>query len=167
LSVICWVRRSRPERSLPVLSREFAAELVPEHSTRLCVLLAAALASFTGAAFILTIPVAIGLRAALLAVWIGYCRRDIRCQLRGYARISRLRLDTAGGIRAIGPLGQAELLQLGSGSVVLSRAAWLRMKFADGSVYGELLLGHPLECEHWHRLQLIWQQRSGAFGQAR
>lgn len=149
------------------MSREFATELVPERSTRICVLLAAALATFTGAAFILTIPVAIGLRAALLAVWIAYCRRDLRRQLRGYARISRLWLDTAGEFRATGPMGQAEILQLGSGSVVLSRVAWLWLRFSDGSVYGELLLGHSLACERWHRLQLIWQQRSGAFGRTR
>ncbi len=149
------------------MSNEFATELVPEQSTRLCVLLAAALATFTGAAYILTMPISSGFRAALLVAWLGYCRRDIRGQLRAYARISRLRLDESGELRAIGPSGQSELLRLASGSVVLSRAAWLRMRFADGSVYGELLLGRPSDCARWHRLQLIWQQRSGGFGRTR
>ena len=149
------------------MSSEFATELECQPWARACVLLTAMLMALTGVTFTITMPVAIWLRAALAALWFCYCWREFGRQLGGYARLNRLCLSAAGEAWAIGPSGVLHSLELASGSMVLSRVAWLRLRFADGSHYGELLTGHPLHCERWHGLQLIWEQRRDAFGRTR
>jgi hypothetical protein len=42
--------------------------------------------------------------------------------------------------------------------------AWLRVRFVDGSEYGELFHGDPAIDLEWQRLQLIWRHRRTAFG---
>lgn len=111
-------------------------------------------------------PIAIWVRALLLAAFAWQCRRDICRQARGYARIARLCIDSAGEVQGRGPLGQTYQLRLCSGSMVLPRLAWLRLEFADGHRYGELIYGNSAESAEWHGLQLIWEQRRASFGRA-
>jgi hypothetical protein len=75
-----------------------------------------------------------------------------------------IRLDANGNIAGLGPDGRFEALTLLSGSVLMSRVGWLRVRFPDGSRYGELLRGDPARDLEWQRLQLIWRHGRGAFG---
>jgi len=149
------------------LSREFATEIDPDEWVRRGVLGFSVIAIVTGAATICLMPIGAPLRAALLLAWLWYGRHDIRRQLIGYRRVSRLHIDALGMVRATDPAGNPVILELESGSLVLQRMAWLRLRFPDGEIYGELLIGDPTRCARWHALQLIWEQQRHAFGRAR
>ena len=141
----------------------FKTELDPSPALRKFVLLSAAVALLAGTAIIMHLPLSLTLRGVLCSVWILDCSNELKRLRRGSARIGRLQLDANGDIFATGPGGRSEYLELLSGSVVLSRVAWLRLRFPDGSVAGELLAGDPLRDPRWYRLQLIWQQSRAAF----
>jgi len=141
----------------------YKTELDPSPALRKFVLLSAAVALLAGIAIIMNLPLSLTLRGVLCGIWIFDCSNEVKRLRRGSARIGRLQLDANGDIFATGPAGRSEYLELLSGSVVLSRLAWLRLRFPDGSVAAELLAGDPLRDPHWHRLQLIWQQSRAAF----
>ncbi len=122
------------------------------------------LAAITGTLIVLKMPLALLWRILLASAWIGENVRECRRLARGAARLKALRLDADGNIAGIGPDGCVESLTLLSGSIVLKRLAWLRVRFADGSEYGELLWGDPAEDLEWQGLQLIWRHRRTAFG---
>ena len=72
-------------------------------------------------------------------------------------------LDANGDVFATRPDGRSETVVLLSGSLVLSRLAWFRLRFTDGCICAELMLGDPISDPRWQRLQLIWQQSRMAF----
>ncbi len=117
-----------------------------------------------GLAIILTLPLAPLLRILLAGAWLAENIRECRRQVRGAARVGRITLDARGNIAGTTPDGRALSLTLLSGSVVLSRLAFLRVQFADGSDYVELLRGDPAADLEWQRLQLIWRHCRAAFG---
>ena len=117
-----------------------------------------------GLAIILTLPLAPLLRVLLACTWLAENIRECRRQIRGAARVRRITLDTSGNIGCTAPDGRSLSLTLRSGSVVLSRLALLRVQFADGSDYVELLRGDPAADLEWQRLQLIWRHCRAAFG---
>jgi len=141
----------------------FKTELVPSPGLRKIVLLGGAVALLAGSVIILYLPVPLLWRCAICVLWFADSGRELVALARGAARVRSLQLDANGDIFATGPHGRSEYLVLLSGSVVWSRLAWLRLRFADGSMYAELLAGDPLRDRHWQRLQLIWQQSRGAF----
>ena len=118
----------------------------------------------TGFMLIVFMPLAPVWRILLAAGWVGESLRELRGLVRGARRLSLIRLDADGNIAAIGPDGRCEDLALLSGSLVLSRLGWLRLRFPDGSRYGELLRGDPARDLEWQRLQLIWRHSRTAFG---
>lgn len=119
----------------------------------------------TGIAFILCLPLATPWRFLLLVAWVGGSYRELRVLVHGAARLRRIRLDAEGNISGQKPDGRSEVLTLLTGSIVLSRTGWLRVRFPDGRCYGELLLGDPAKDLEWQRLQLIWRHNRTAFGQ--
>jgi hypothetical protein len=130
---------------------------------RKIVLLSAVAALLAGTVIIMQLPISLTLRGVLCSIWLLDCAGELSRLRRGRARICHLQLDANGDIFATGPGGQSEYLELLSGSIVLSRLAWLRLRFPDGSVAAELLAGDPRRDPHWHGLQLIWQQNRTAF----
>jgi len=118
----------------------------------------------TGFVLIVLMPLAPVWRMLLAFAWIGESLRELRGLARGAARLRFIRLDADGNITGLGPDGRCETLALLSGSIVLSRLGWLRVRFADGSRYGELLRGDPARDPEWQRLQLIWRHSRTAFG---
>ncbi len=118
----------------------------------------------TGFMLIVFMPLAPVWQILLAAGWVGESLRELRGFVRGARRLSLIRLDADGNITAIGPDGRFEDLALLSGSMVLSRLGWLRVRFPDGSHYGELLRGDPARDLEWQRLQLIWRHSRTAFG---
>ena len=118
-----------------------------------------------GFMLIVLMPLAPVWRVLLAAGWVGESLRELRGLVRGARRLCLIRLDADGNITAIGPDGRFEDLALLSGSMVLSRLGWLRVRFPDGNRYGELLRGDPARDPEWQRLQLIWRHSRTAFGQ--
>jgi hypothetical protein len=130
---------------------------------RKLVLISGVAALLAGTAIVLYLPLPVVARGAICAIWIIDCVRELIRVARGNARVSRLQLDANGDIFSTRPDGRSESLILQSGSVVLSRLAWFRLRFPDGSVGAELMSGDPLRDPRWQRLQLIWQQSRSAF----
>jgi hypothetical protein len=126
----------------------------------LCWLVAAA----TGVLLIAGLPLSAGVRSLAVIVWLLLCRRDLERQRTAYARVRMLRIDALGRLSVSGANGDLEPATLLPGCVVLARAAWLNIRFADGKSYGELLCGGAAADNDWHRLQLIWELRRSAFG---
>lgn len=141
----------------------FKTELVPSPALRKTVLLSAVAALLVGTVIIMQLPISLTLRGVLCSIWLLDCAGGLSRLRRGRARICHLHLDANGDIFATGPGGHSEYLELLSGSIVLSRLAWLRLRFPDGSVAAELLAGDPRRDPNWHGLQLIWQQNRAAF----
>jgi hypothetical protein len=128
------------------------------------VLLCGYLAAFAGILIILCMSLPWFLKIVLATAFIGESIRESRRLTRGAARLRQLRLDAEGSLTALGPDGRVEPLLLLSGSIVLARLAWLRVRFADGSEHGELLRGDPATDPEWQRLQLIWRHRRTPIG---
>jgi hypothetical protein len=118
----------------------------------------------TGVVLIVLMPLAPVWRVLLAAAWVAESLRELRELARGASRLTHIRLDADGNIAGLGRDSRCEQLTLLSGSMVLRRLAWLRVRFPDGSRYGELLRGEPSKDPEWQRLQLIWRHRRTAFG---
>lgn len=141
----------------------FKTDLVPSPGLRKLVLISGVAALLAGTVVILYLPLPLVWRGSICAVWVIDCVRELTGVRRGNARISRLQLDANGDIFATRPDGRNESLALLSGSLVSSRLAWFRLRFADGSVGAELMTGDPLRDPRWQRLQLIWHMSRSAF----
>jgi hypothetical protein len=124
----------------------------------------AVLAWSTGVLLALALPAPAALRAALALLFTAACGLELHAQCRGMARIDRIRITAGGRIEGSGPGGECVPLELLAGSVLLSRRAWLRLKFPDGTVSGEWLEAGRRESEQWRMLQLIWRQSWGRLG---
>ena len=145
-------------------SHEFAAVLVPERTLRNVVTLSAAAAAIVG--FILIVHMSLGIvpRAILIALWLFVCWRELCAMADGSRRVARIRLNNLGEIWVADGINDYERVRLLPGSMVLERLAWLRIEFADGHKYAELLAGNAVENRQWHRFQVIWQQSRQFFG---
>lgn len=144
-------------------SARFEAELVPDERLRRALAGFAWAAIVVGGVLIVLMPAPLPVRAGLAALWFGSGLLELRAMARGRARLERIRIALDGRVFGVA-CGEAEPLQLLPGSVVLARVAWLRIRFADGLSCGELLAGDARTDPAWHRLQLVWRQRSSVFG---
>lgn len=126
-------------------------------------MLAGCAALLIGLVLLIRLPVSPPLRLALSAIWLMGSIRELGRQARGMHRIKTIRLQT-GEATVIDRQGRQAPVQIMSGSVVLPRVAWLRLRLADGLIYGELLRGVSSGCEQWRHLQILWRQGSGSFG---
>lgn len=124
---------------------------------------AACAATLSGFVLIIRLPVAAWIRLGLAIVWIASQVWQIGKLSRGAARVRAIRLgpDFAS---VVDRRGREEPVQIMSGSVVLPRLAWLRLRLSDGSHYGELLRSNPARDRHWRYLQILWRQAPAAFG---
>jgi hypothetical protein len=121
-------------------------------------------ACLLGTLLVLGLPLRPELKFVLACLWLVRCLLEMRSRVKALSRIDRIRICPTGSLEAVSGNGKVESLMLLSGSMVLSRVAWLRFRLDDGLQYGELLLGNPRRDEQWRRLQLIWRQRTAAFG---
>mgnify|MGYP001815240014 CR=1 FL=1 len=143
-------------------SSEYSAELQPDPTLRLLVLLSGSLLGIVGLVLILGLALpapAVGLGVAL---WFNYMLREAsalagefrHCRgLRVYPDCSLLRLDRESRWRP------ARLLP---GSVVLPRLAWIRFETGRGIRSAELLRGNCRDSDDWRRLQVIWRHVGAA-----
>ena len=140
--------------------------LVPDRSLRCLVLVSACFFLVAGVVLILHFPLAPVWRGLIIVAWVADVCVEMARIIAGAARVRLLRLDETGHIMAEGPEGSMLDLTLMTGSLVLRRFAWLRLRFPDNSYYAELICGDPARDQQWQRLQLIWQQSADAFGRS-
>lgn len=145
-------------------STKFACDLRVSRWLRRFLIAGAVLAWLTGGLLVLALPAPAPARAALALLLTASCWLEFRDQRRGMARIDRIRITCGGHIEGSGPGGERLPLELLAGSMLLSRSAWLRLKFPDGTVSGEWLQAGRGESEEWRRLQVIWRQSAGRLG---
>ena len=145
-------------------SREFETVLVPRACLRRALLAVSGCACLSGTLLLLGLPLRPELKFVLVCLWLVRCLLELRSQVRGGSRIDRIRICPTGCLEGLSGSESSESLTLLSGSVVLSRVAWLRLRFGDGLQYGELLTGNPRRDEQWRRLQLNWRQNAATFG---
>ena len=126
-------------------------------------MLAGCAALLVGLLLLIRLPLSVPIRLPLCALWIIGSIRELSRQSRGFDRIKAIRLEV-GGATVIDRLGIQAPVQIMSGSVVLPRLAWLRLRWPDGLICGELLRGDPAVCRQWRHLQILWRQGPGAFG---
>ncbi|MFQ5982281.1 MAG: hypothetical protein ACE5KS_02790 [Woeseiaceae bacterium] len=144
-------------------STRFVAELAPDPVLRRLVIFAACAALAAGIALIIRLPVSPWIRAGLCVVWIASQLFEIRRLARGARRVKLIRLDLSGAT-VVNRHDREEPARIMSGSVVLRRVAWLRLKLADGQKCGELLLANPANHQQWRHLQVLWRFAAGSFG---
>lgn len=144
-------------------SRRFVAELKPDPDLRRVVILAACTSLLIGIALVIRLPIPAWARFGLAVLWISASLWDIGRISRGNQRVRFIRL-TVGQAAVVDRQGREEPVQIMSGSVVLPRLAWLRLKWRDGLIGGELIRGDPAGHQHWRRLQILWRQGPGTFG---
>lgn len=126
-------------------------------------MLAACAALLIGIALLIHLPIAAWIRLGLAIVWLLGNSWEISRLSRGAGRVKEIRVGEACAT-AVSRQGREEPVQIMSGSVVLPRVAWLRLRLPDGLIYGELLRGDPANDQQWRHLQVLWRQRSGPFG---
>ena len=110
-----------------------------------------------GLLFVPILPVSVGLRVMLAAIWLGVCGSEWHAMWHGYSRCRGLRIVADGRVERQCRDGAWQPARLCTGSVVLPRFAWLRIKPRGERAYAELLRGEIHESENWRRLQVIWR----------
>ena len=110
-----------------------------------------------GLAIILHLQVAIIMKVILAVAWTADCMRGLARQGKGNARVRRLLINVHGAVEGRDFRGKSHELQLLKGSAVLQHCAWLRLRFADGLHYVELVSSFDCPESTWRRLQLIWR----------
>jgi hypothetical protein len=147
-------------------SKRFVADLKPDPHLRNIVMLAGCAAALIGLVLLIRLPIPVPIRLVLMAVWAVLSLRQLDRQARGGHRTTSIRLEP-GETSIIDRRGRQVPVQIMSGSVVLPRLAWLRLKFRDGLEFCELLHGDATKNAQWRRLQILWRQGPRAFGGAR
>jgi hypothetical protein len=110
-----------------------------------------------GLAIILHLQVAIIVKVILALAWTADCVWGLARQGHGNARVRRILINVRGTVEVLDAYGKSHELQLLKGSAVLKHCAWLRLRFADGLHYVELISRFDCPESTWRRLQLIWR----------
>lgn len=139
-------------------SAKCAVELIPTRRCRRVVTFSGGLFLLLGLAIIFHLQAAVVVKFLLALLWSGDTVLEIRRQLRGHARVRRLRLDPQGRMTTHNAVGKTEETQILKGSIVVRHWACLRLGFDDGLHYVELLSRTDCPPGDWRRLQLVWRQ---------
>jgi hypothetical protein len=110
-----------------------------------------------GLAIILHLKVAIIVKIILAVAWTTDCVWGLTRQGGGNARVRRILINVRGTVEGLDSSGKLHELQLLKGSAVLRHCGWLRLRFADGLHYVELISSFDCPKSTWRRLQLIWR----------
>jgi hypothetical protein len=142
----------------------YVVQIHPDHRLRILPQVCCILLYAIGAVLLLVVAIDTLPKLLLIAICFACARKEWIRQERGYGRVESIRIHEDGRLECVAYSGTVEPVRLLGGSMVLPRHAWLRMQFADGSHYGELLSGDPDTHPDWHGLQLIRMQCGVHFG---
>ena len=138
-------------------STAYSAELQPDSRLRRLVACSGLLLCLAGAVVILLLPTDLWMRLATCALWAATCAREQREFRRGWADCRKLRFTADGHVAILGADQVWRPAQRESGSVLLGRGGWIRLRDHRGAVFGELLTGDGRASPDWRRLQVIWR----------
>ena len=134
-----------------------SAELQPDSRLRRLVACSGLLLCLAGAVVILLFPTDLWMRLATCALWVATCAREQWASRRGWAACRKLRFTGDGRIAILGADQVWRPARRESGSVLLGRVGWIRLRDHRGGVFGELLTGDGRASPDWRRLQVIWR----------
>jgi len=140
-----------------VSSPTYSTVLDPEPSLRRLVILFGIIATVAGLATILVLSIPTVWRVSAVLAWLVFNGRELLLIAKCYERFQRIRIWHCGDAELLTSDGSWSPAALVSGSVVLRKYAWLRLKTPDGQRFGELLCGKCMQNEQWRRLQVIWR----------
>lgn len=106
---------------------------------------------------IMSLPFGTWLKLAGCGLWALMAGRELRQLRRAWRACLRLRVWPGGEVELLEADGQWYAASLESGSVLLQKTGWFRLRDRHGGRHGELLRGDPRSSPDWRRLQVIWQ----------
>jgi hypothetical protein len=117
-----------------------------------------------GITLLVLLPVSPWWRFVCSVFWLLDGIREFRKLRLGRPGVRAIVLDSRGLVAGIDGYGDRHDLTLQTGSMVLSRLAWIRVQSGTGNCHGELFTRQSAGTETWHRLQLLWHQSRESFG---
>lgn len=138
-------------------STAYLAELQPDPSLRLGVLVSGFV--FAGLGLVVAAQMALDplYRAVIVFVWISICASELLRQRSAYSDFGALRIAGDGRLKVRSSGGEWRSATLRSGCVVTAWFCWLRISVEHGPDYDELLAGSVRGSDDWRRLQVIWR----------
>jgi hypothetical protein len=124
---------------------------------RIGVLTSGRLLVAVGLVLVLTFELDAAMRTVICLVWIAGGRHELVQIERGFESLMAIRLSSIGEIAVLGKDQEWLPVTLQTGSVVLRKFAWLRLRAANGDNFVELLRGDARQSQDWRRLQVIWR----------
>lgn len=135
----------------------YAVELRPSPRNRLGLMAGHWFLFWFGALLVAHTPAPGLLRSSLVVGWLCASLHGLKRQAGAFGRVSRLTVGPDGRVALGGPDGSILEARLASGSRLIGRYAWLRIRFPDGRVCGECLGAADAGAENWRRFSLLWQ----------
>jgi hypothetical protein len=110
-----------------------------------------------GVAAVAALPAQPELRLVGALLWAAMGGRDLWLVAARNMRFTSYRIDSQGIVQIRAADGCCITATLCSGSIVLRRAAWLRIRVGNARPHCELIRRDAAENKHWRRLQVIWR----------
>lgn len=114
-----------------------------------------------GLLVVATMDIVALLRWLLAIGWLAGSLAELCVIAESYKQYRRIRIDCDGALQVLSRTGLWQPAELGNGSLVLGRIAWLRFRLRNGRRCAELLTGDPHEHQSWRRFQVIWRHLGG------
>lgn len=138
-------------------STGYFAEFKPDPHLRRLVAASGVLLGIAGILVILLLPTDLWMRLAACVVWVVTSAREHRQLQRGWADCRALRFTANGELTVLGADQTWRAARRETGSVLLRKFGWIRLRDHRGVVFGELLSGDARASPDWRRLQVIWR----------
>ena len=145
-------------------SSAFSAEFIADLRLRGAVLLSGAMLAALGLLVIMLLPVHLALRVTGAAAWAVASGIELAGLRRAYSLYVGLRIGHDGVVQVQKRGGDWQPARLLPGSLLLRRAAWIRVQSEHGEVFAELLRGACRRSANWRRLHVIWRHIGAAPG---
>ncbi len=142
-------------------SSKYFADLLPDAGLRRLVELSGIVFALLGVLLLLSLPLHLGLTIPGAGAWLSFCAWELVLLRRGFDVCRRIRVMADGGLLLLGADGSWRAAHLVTGTVVLSRYAWIRCRTEQGQYCTELVSGNCRESDDWRRLQVIWRHIGG------
>lgn len=138
-------------------STAYFAEFKPDPHLRRLVAASGVLLGIAGVLVILLLPTDLWMRLAACVIWVVTSAREHRQLQRGWADCRALRFTANGELTVLGADQTWRAARQETGSVLLRKLGWIRLRDHRGVVFGELLSGDDRASPDWRRLQVIWR----------
>jgi len=90
-------------------------------------------------------------------VWVAFGRFELRQLEQGFDACKAIRIDSNGEVTILVNDEKWVPATLLTGSVVLRKLGWIRLKGESGQIFLELIRGDARQSQNWRRLQVIWR----------